>query len=113
VVDRSLALRAAFVQAAAVAVLSIALVAITPDDFFEDWGWIAGPGAWATCALITAGVLRLPWAGTLGGAAVAAVPSLLGVIVGVHWLGASLAVAAFGLWCGRLAADRGLPDEIV
>jgi hypothetical protein len=60
------------------------------------------------CALITARVVGLPWLPTLIGAALAGVPSVLAVIVGVHWLGAVLAIALFALWCARLARDRGL-----
>ena len=45
-VDRSVLWRAALVQALAVAVLSIALAVALPHSFFEDWGWLAGPGAW-------------------------------------------------------------------
>jgi hypothetical protein len=33
---------------------------------------------------------------------------VLAVIVGLHWLGAVLAIVVFALWCGRLARDRGL-----
>jgi hypothetical protein len=98
--DRGLAVKAAGVQALAVAVLSIALAIATPHSFFEDWGWIAGPGAWALCALFTARVLGLPPGWTLLGAAVAGVPSLIGVLVGVHWLGAAIGIVAFGVWCG-------------
>ena len=43
-VDRSVLWRAALVQALAVAVLSIALAVALPHSFFEDWGWLAGPG---------------------------------------------------------------------
>ena len=100
--------RAALVQALAVAVLSIALAIALPHSFFEDWGWLAGPGAWILCALVTARVVRLPIAGTLVGAALAGLPSILAVILGVHWLGAVLAIAFFALWCARLARDRGL-----
>jgi hypothetical protein len=42
----------------------------------------------------------------LAGAALSGLPMLLGVVVGIHWIGAPLALAVFGLWCGRLA-DRG------
>jgi hypothetical protein len=41
-------------------------------------------------------------------AALAGLPSLAAVILGVHWLGAALAIALFALWCARLARDRGL-----
>ena len=50
----------ALTQAAAVAVLSIALAIALPHSFFDDYGWIAGPAAWALCALVTARVLSLP-----------------------------------------------------
>jgi hypothetical protein len=105
-VDRSVLWRAALVQALAVAVLSIALAIVLPHSFFEDWGWLAGPAAWIVCALLTARVVGLPIAGTLVGAALAGLPSILAVILGVHWLGAVLAIALFALWCARLARDR-------
>jgi hypothetical protein len=105
-IDRSTAVRAGLVQAAAVAVISIALAIALPRSFFEDWGWIAGPGAWAACALFTATVLHLPRGRTLLGAALAGIPSLIAVVIGVHWLGALIAVVVFGLWCGAEAAKR-------
>jgi hypothetical protein len=107
-VDRSVLWRVVVVQALGVAVLSVALALALPHSFFDDWGWIAGPGAWALCALVTARVVGLPGLATLVGAALAGVPSLLAVIVGVHWLGAVLAIGLFALWCARLARDRGL-----
>ena len=100
--------RAALVQALAVAVLSIALAIALPHSFFEDWGWLAGPGAWNVCAHLTARVVGLPFAGTLVGAALAGLPSIVAVVLGVHWLGAVLAIAVFAMWCARLARDRGL-----
>ena len=100
--------RAALVQAIGVAVLSIALALTLSHDFFEDWGWLAGPGAWAVCALVTARVVGLPAAPTLVGAALAGLPSLVAVVVGVHWLGAVLAIGLFAMWCARLARERGL-----
>jgi hypothetical protein len=107
--DRSVLWRAALVQAVGVAVLSLALGLTLPHDFFEDWGWLAGPGAWVMCALITARVVGLPSLATLIGAALAGLPSLVAVVAGVHWLGAVLAIALFAMWCARLARDRGLP----
>lgn len=100
--DRSIAIRAAGVQAVGVAVLSVALALSLPHSFFEDWGWLAGPGAWMLCAATTARVLDLPLAQTLLGAALAGLPSVLAVVIGVHWLGAALAVVLFAIWCGRL-----------
>jgi len=98
--------RAALLQLIAVAALSIALAAALPHDFFEDWGWIAGPAAWLLCAAFTARALRLPLGPALLGAVLAGLPSLLAVAIGVHWAGAVLAVALFALWCARLAAPQ-------
>ena len=97
--------RAALLQLAAVALLSIALGLALPHSFFEDWGWVAGPIAWILCAAFTARVLRLPLVPTLLGAALAGLPSVLAVIVGAHWAGAVLAVAIFAFWCARLRAQ--------
>ena len=106
-------MRAGVGQAIAVAVLSVALAIALPHAFFEDWGWVAGPGAWLLCAALVARVMRLPMGGALIGAALAGLPSVLAVVIGVHWLGAALAVVLFALWCGRLAADPDLPAEVV
>jgi hypothetical protein len=110
--DGSVALRAALILAASVAVVAVLLGAALSREFFEDWGWAAGPGAWALCALLVAAVLRLPWLPVLGGAALAGVPGLVGVLLGTHWLGPPVGVVLFGLWCGWLAAS-GSPSRPV
>ena len=94
--------RAALLQLATVAALSIALAAALPHDFFLDWGWIAGPAAWMLCAAFTARALRLPIVPALTGAALAGLPSLLAVLLDAHWAGAALAVGLFAIWCARL-----------
>jgi hypothetical protein len=99
--------RTALLQLAAVALLSIALAVALPHSFFEDWGWIAGPATWMLCAVFTAHVLRLPPGPTLLGAALAGLPSILAVVLGVHWLGAVVAVALFALWCARPRGQDG------
>ena len=99
--DRSTLWKAALVQAVAVAALSGLLALLLPEDFFDDWGWLSGPAAWIACAAFTARVLRLPLAPALTGAVLAGVPSALFVVLGVHWLGAAVAVALFALWCAR------------
>src|SRR5918997_1747676 len=104
--DRSVGWRAALLQACLVAVAAVGLALALPRSFFEDWGWLAGPVAWGGCALVAGSVLRLPLGLVLAGAALSGLPMLLGVAGGVHWLGAPLGLAAFGLWCGRLAARR-------
>jgi hypothetical protein len=105
--NASIAWRAAAIYGASLAIVAISLAAALPREFFEDYGWAAGPGAWAACALLTAAVLRLPPLPALAGAGVAGLPGLVGVLAGVHWLGPPVGVVLFGLWCGWLAAhDR-------
>jgi hypothetical protein len=111
--DRTVLWRAAAVQGLSVAVLSVALAIALPRSFFVDWGWLAGPAAWLACAVLTAAVLRLPAGATLVGAALAGLPSLLAVVIGVHWLGAVFGVALFAVWCARLARDRGLTARAI
>jgi hypothetical protein len=101
-VDTGLFWRVAAVQLVAVAVLSIALGLALPHSFFEDWGWLAGPAAWLACAALTARTLKLPTGVALIGAVLAGIPSALAVVLGVHWLGAAVAVALFAAWCARL-----------
>jgi hypothetical protein len=102
--------RAALLQLVAVALLSLALGLALPHDFFEDWGWVTGPLAWMLCAAFTARALRLPLGPTLLGAALAGLPSVLAVVVGLHWAGAVLAVGLFALWCARLRRDAATPS---
>jgi hypothetical protein len=103
--DTSTLWRAALLQLVAVALLSIALALALSHDFFVNWGWIAGPAAWMLCAAFTARLLRLPLVPALIGAVLAGLPSLAAVVIGVHWLGAAVAVALFALWCARLRVE--------
>ena len=100
--DASIFWRAAALQLVAVAALSIVLGVALPHSFFEDWGWLAGPGAWLLCAAFTGRVLALPLAPVMLGAALAGIPSAIAVVLGLHWLGAAVAVAVFAAWCARL-----------
>lgn len=95
-------MRAAIVQLVAVAALSAFLGLALPEGFFEHWGWLAGPAAWIACAALTAMMLRLPTPPTLLGAMLAGIPSALAVLVGLHWLGAAVAVVLFAVWCARM-----------
>jgi hypothetical protein len=99
------------VQLVAVAILSIALALALPHSFFHDWGWLTGPLAWIACAALTARVLHLPPGPVLLGAVLAGLPSILAVILGVHWLGALLAVLLFAAWCARLPEGTGWSAE--
>jgi hypothetical protein len=104
--DRSVAWRAALAQAFFIAVVAVVLAAALPRSFFEDWGWLAGPGAWGLCALVAGAWLRLPLIWVLAGAALSGLLMLPGVFLGAHWLGAPLGLLAFGAWCGWLAGRR-------
>jgi hypothetical protein len=111
-VDSEILWRVAVVQVVAVAVLSLVLALLLPGGFFDDFGWLTGPLAWLLCAWFTARVVGLPVEPVLARAVLAGIPSLPFVLLGAHWLGAAVAVAAFALLCARLPrplAGGGLP----
>lgn len=107
--DSAILWRVAVVQVLAVAALSVLLALVFSHGFFESWGWLVGPLAWLVCAWLTARVVGLPEAPVLVRAALSGIPSLLFVLVGLHWLGAAVAVAVFAAWCARL--PRPFPAE--
>ena len=88
-------------RSALVAIVSVALALALPHSFFEDWGWLSGPAAWLGCAALTARLLDLPLGSALVGAALAGIPSIAAVLIGLHWLGVLLAVGLFAAWCAR------------
>jgi hypothetical protein len=100
--DSAILWRVALVQAVAVAALSLLLALILSGGFFEDWGWLAGPAAWLLCAWFTARVVGLPVAPAVTRAVVAGLVSLVFVLLGLHWLGAAVAVAVFAILCAQL-----------
>jgi hypothetical protein len=106
--DTAILWRAALLQLVAVAVLSLALGLALPHSFFEDYGWLAGPASWLLCAAFTGRVLGLPVGPTLFGAVLAGLPSLLFVLIGLHWAGAIVAVGVFAIWCARTPRPRPL-----
>ena len=61
---------------------------------------------WGVCALAVAAALRLPPGWVLAGAALSGLPSLVAVLLGVHWAGTPLALVLFGAWCGWTATRR-------
>jgi hypothetical protein len=101
-VDSAILWRVAVVQVVAVAVLSVLLALTFSHGFFESWGWLVGPLAWMACAWLTARVVGLPEAPVLVRAALAGIPSVLFVLIGMHWLGAIVAIGIFAAWCARL-----------
>src|SRR3954469_16697692 len=104
--DGSVFWRAALLQAATLTATALPLAAALDRQFFVDWGWLAGPAAWAACALVTGAVLRLPPLYVLAGGALAGGPSLIHVVDDADWRGAPFGVALFAIWCGRRAARR-------
>ena len=105
--NRSILLGSILLQLIAVAAVSIVLGTLLPTSFFESWGWLSGPTAWLLCAAFTASVLKLDIPRTVSGAALAGLPSIVFVVIGLHWLGALFAALLFGLWCAR--TGRNLP----
>lgn len=93
--------RVAVVQLVAVALLSIALAIVFSHGFFEAWGWLVGPLAWLGCAWATARIVGLQAPPTLVRAALAGVISVTFVLIGLHWLGALVAVGLFAWLCAR------------
>jgi len=104
--DRSVAWRTALLFAVALAIVAVLLAVALPRSFFEDWGWLAGPGVWAACALLAGAAMELPAVPVLAGAALSALPSLVAVALDQHWAGAPLGIVLFGTWCGWLADRR-------
>lgn len=98
--------RVAVVQLVAVAVLSLLLAAVFSHGFFESWGWLVGPAAWLGCAWLTARVVGLEPQPTLVWAVLAGLVSALFVLLGLHWLGALVAVGLFAYLCAREPGER-------
>ena len=73
-----MAWRSALLFGVSLAVVAVVLAVALPHSFFEDWGWLAGPAAWAGCALVAGAALSLPPLPVLVGAALSALPSLVG-----------------------------------
>jgi hypothetical protein len=107
--DSSVLWRAAAFQLGTVAALSVVLALALPHSFFDDWGWLTGPAAWLLCAGLTARWLDLPRARVVLGAALAGLPSIPAVELGLHWLGVVIAVGLFAAWCGRLSSRTRVP----
>ncbi|MFM9045006.1 MAG: hypothetical protein ACKOL0_04310 [Solirubrobacterales bacterium] len=97
--------KAFLVQLLLVAVVSVILALLLPHSFFEDWGWLSGPVAWLACAWGTSRILSLPTLRTLIGAILVGIPSILFVVLGLHWLGALVAAVLFGAWCAYRPAE--------
>lgn len=105
--DPRLFAKALIVQLLAVVALSLLLVALPlPEGFFRDFGFAAGPLAWALCALITARVLSLPVVPVLLAALAGGVAGTLLSLAGGHWPGVAGGLVVFAVGC---AGTRSAP----
>lgn len=106
-IDRRTALRAGLVMLATLAPMFVALAIALPKSFFEDWGWLAGPAVWFACALLTGRVIGLPLERVAAAAAIAGIPSLVFVLVGLHDVGPLLSLPLFAGLCGHIPVREG------
>ncbi len=108
-IDRRVAVRAGLVMVATLAPVFVALAIALPKSFFEDWGWIAGPAVWIGCALLTGRILKLSLERVTMAAAIAGIPSLAFVLVGLHDVGPVISLPLFAVLCGHIPVREGLP----
>jgi hypothetical protein len=111
VIDRRVALRAGVVMLVTLAPVFVLLAVTLPKSFFEDWGWLAGPGVWLGCALLTGRLLDLPLERVGAAAVIAGIPSLVLVLVGLHDLGPLLSLPLFACLCGHIPLREGTPAQ--
>ena len=106
--------KALVVQAVVVAIPFAILGAALPDDFFEDWGWLAGPVVWLACSLVTARILDIPLAYVLFSAVAGGVAGGIVMLAASHWAGIIAALLVFAASCGsydpRLEAQASAGD---
>ena len=99
--------RALVVQTAAVVAFSLLLVLLPlPKSFFADYGFLAGPGAWALCAAITARVLSLPLLLVLAAALAGGVVGTLLSLAGGHWPAVAGGLLVFAAGCSAIPPGR-------
>jgi hypothetical protein len=99
-VNKALFWRALAVQALAIVVLAGILIALPlSHDFFEDYGAVVGPLAWAACSAVTARVLSLPLAFALFAAVAGGVAGALVALVTSHWVGVGVGLVVFAASC--------------
>lgn len=106
-VDRPLFWRALLTQGLLVGLLFGTLAALPlPHDFFERWGFLVGPVAWAACALVSARLLRLPLAFVLFCALAGGVAGVLVLLAASHLAGMVAALLVFAASCSGYGTLR-------
>jgi hypothetical protein len=96
--------KALLVQAVVVAIPFAILAVALSDDFFEDWGWAAGPVVWLACSLITARLLAIPLLYVLFSAVAGGVAGLIVMLATSHTAGLIAALLVFAASCGSYDA---------
>ena len=81
------------------------LAVLLPDDFFEDYGWISGPLAWAACSLLTARILSLPISIALFSALAGGVAGAIVFLITSHWPGVVAGLLVFAASCASYDAE--------
>jgi len=92
--------KALAVQAVVVAI-PFAILALTLDhDFFEDWGWLAGPVVWLACSAVSGRILSLPLTYVLFSAVAGGVAGAIVMLATSHTPGLIAALLVFAASCG-------------
>jgi hypothetical protein len=87
--------RAAAIQGALVGVLFAILALTLEDEFFEDYGVVAGPVIWIGCSLVTGRFLRIPLGFIAFCALAGAVAGIVVELAAPHLAAIVAAVAVF------------------
>ena len=86
--------------------IPFAVLALTLDhDFFEDWGWLAGPIVWLGCSAVSGRILSLPLTYVLFSAVAGGVAGLLVMLATSHTPGLIAALLVFAASCGSYDPD--------
>jgi hypothetical protein len=88
------------VQAVVVAIPFVILGLALGEDFFEDWGWLAGPVVWLACAAVTGRILSLPLGYVLFSAVAGGVAGAIVFLAASHWAGMAAGLLVFAASCG-------------
>jgi hypothetical protein len=88
------------VQAVVVAIPFVILGLALDEDFFEDWGWLAGPVVWLACAAVTGRILSLPLGYVLFSAVAGGVAGAIVFLAASHWAGMAAGLLVFAASCG-------------
>jgi hypothetical protein len=88
------------VQGVVLAVPFVVLALTLDEEFFEDWGWLAGPTVWLASSVATARILALPLGYVLFSAVAGGVAGAIVFLVASHWAGMVAGLLVFAASCG-------------